>query len=145
MLFIFEMFRRRRQSAPVVEQPPALLEPKLPEEKLRAMYRIGFTAGLKQAKEEEEQANRAQISSLKTWKPKPAQPVISMPVQAVSQPQQTPLQFPGRAGGWMHTERARQRVAAKLKQQILPVRPKPYNIPTVAELPIVRRHFPDAG
>jgi hypothetical protein len=145
MLFIFEMFKKHRQSV-VVETPPALLvvEPKIPEQQLRAMYRIGFTAGLKQAQDEQEQAHRAEIASLKTLKQKPAQPVPPLPVQQAQEPQQMPISIHRRAGGWMHAENARRRVAAKIGQHILPVRPKFNNVPTEAELPAIR-HFPDAG
>lgn len=142
MLFIFEMFRRRRHPEPTPETPPALV---IPEQQLRDMYRLGVIAGYKQRKEEEEQTNRARISSLKTLKPQPAQSVVSMPTQRVQEPVQRPIPINSRAGGWMHTERARQRTAAKLKQQIIPVRPKFYNIPTEAEHPIIRRNWPDAG
>lgn len=140
-LFIFEIFKKHRQPEPFVETPPALI----PEQQLRDMYRLGVIAGLKQAKEEEEQANRARISSLKTWKPQPAQPIISMPVQPTQKPVQRPIPINSRAGGWMHTERARQRVAAKIGVSILPVRPKFHNVQTVAEMPAIKKDWPDAG
>lgn len=94
MLFIFEMFRRRRQSEPVVEQPPALI----PEQQLRTIFRLGVEVGLKQAKAEQEEKHRVEIASLSTLKPKPVQKVVALPVQ----PPTIPLQWtqrPVRAGG----------------------------------------------
>ena len=143
-LFPFTFWQHKQPEPVVVETPPAV-EEKIPEERLRAMFRLGVNAGYKQAREEEEQKQRAKIASLSTLRPaKPAQPVLQMPVQAVQEPLQQPIPLVRRAGGWMHAGRAVERVAAKTGQSIIPVRPKPHNVPTIADMPVARK-LPDAG